>query len=109
MVRCVLVVGVDKLVKWGFKSGMQCKFKIWKGFFCIWDNYSRLFFGCFQSAVADRTTFVCTFEENETCLFTNNESTDIVKKEMWGFEDGRGVVVDNTLRRGLSMHIRIIW
>jgi len=48
---------------------------------------------------------VCTFEEDESCLFTNDESLDIAKKEMWGFEDGRGVVADNTLRRGLSMQI----
>ena len=46
---------------------------------------------------------MCTFEKDESCLLTNDKYNDNAKQEMWDFVDGRGVVADNTLRRGLSI------
>jgi len=48
--------------------------------------------------VTGRETFVCTFEKSESCLLTNDQTSN---NEMWNIVDGRGAVSDNTLRSGL--------
>jgi len=51
-----------------------------------------------KSVVTGRETFVCTFEKSESCLLTNDHTSN---NEMWNTVDGRGAVADNTLRSGL--------
>ena len=45
--------------------------------------------------------FACTFEKDESCLLTNDYTNTT---EIWDVVDGRGVVSDNTLNRGLCIH-----
>jgi len=41
---------------------------------------------------------MCTFEDNTSCLLTNDNVNNM---EMWNIEHGRGLVKDNTLNNGL--------
>jgi len=41
---------------------------------------------------------MCTFEEDETCLLTNDYKST---KEIWDVVNGRGVLPDNTFNSGL--------
>ena len=42
---------------------------------------------------------MCTFEKDDSCLLTNDNTGN----EIWDIVDGRGIVADNTLRKGLSL------
>ena len=53
------------------------------------------------SIVTGRETFVCTFEEGESCLLISDYTSS---KEMWEIDNGHGVVQDNTLSSGLYTH-----
>jgi len=50
-----------------------------------------------QYIVTGRESFTCSFEEDTSCLLTNDNARS---REMWEIDDGHGLVKDNSLNIG---------
>jgi len=57
-----------------------------------------IIFGSNEYIVTGRESFVCTFEDDTSCLLTNEKANTT---EMWEIDDGHGLVKDNSLNIGL--------